>query len=272
MKPLPLIEPGAKSPCFALALIRTTSRSERGHDPRLDLDRRAARRVLVRVERERARGARRPMAAAEAFLEGAASRRIELAEFRDGYFPYQGDEIKSWIENLKTHCNPDIVFTHRRDDAHQDHREISRLTWNAFRDHLILEYEIPKWDGDLGRPNVYVAMSEDIFARKSKLLETCFRFAALQGLVRRRYVPRSRAAARNGVPGAGPLRRGLSSAQDSRRVNFAARAETLGQKLRGTGSGSTQHSREPSPKSPTRRRTRTADAKRSAVRSSAGVE
>ena len=123
-----------------------------------------------------AQGPRRQeaMAAAETILEGAASRRIELAEFRDGYFPYQGDEIKSWIENIKTLCNPDIVFTHRKDDAHQDHREISRLTWNAFRDHLVLEYEIPKWDGDLGQPNVYVAMSEEIFARKSKLLETCF--------------------------------------------------------------------------------------------------
>jgi LmbE family N-acetylglucosaminyl deacetylase len=123
-----------------------------------------------------AQGPRRQeaMAAAETILEGTASRRIELAEFRDGYFPYQGDEIKSWIENIKMFCNPDVVFTHRKEDAHQDHREISRLTWNAFRDHLVLEYEIPKWDGDLGQPNVYVAMTEEIFARKSKLLETCF--------------------------------------------------------------------------------------------------
>jgi LmbE family N-acetylglucosaminyl deacetylase len=114
------------------------------------------------------------MAAATSMLEGAASRRIELGGFRDGYFPYQGDAIKAWIEGLKQHVDPQIVFTHRQDDAHQDHREISRLTWNAFRDHLVLEYEIPKWDGDMGQPNVYVAISEATFARKTELLGACF--------------------------------------------------------------------------------------------------
>jgi len=114
------------------------------------------------------------MAAADAILEGAAARRIECAEFRDGYFPYQGAEIKEWIEDLKTRVNPDVVFTHRSDDAHQDHREVSRLTWNAFRDHLVLEYEIPKWDGDLGQPNFYVAMSEEIMERKLEILDVCF--------------------------------------------------------------------------------------------------
>lgn len=123
-----------------------------------------------------AHGPRRAEAttAATAILEGAASRRIELAEFRDGYFPYQGAEIKTWVEELKARVNPDVVFTHRRDDAHQDHREISRLTWNSFRDHLVLEYEIPKWDGDLGEANFYVAMSEEVVERKIKLLEACF--------------------------------------------------------------------------------------------------
>jgi LmbE family N-acetylglucosaminyl deacetylase len=113
------------------------------------------------------------IAGAKSVLKGAASR-IECAEFRDGYFPYRGAEIKEWIENLKTRCNPDIVFTHRGDDAHQDHREVSRLTWNTFRDHVVLEYEIPKWDGDLGQPNFYVAMTEKIIARKLAILETCF--------------------------------------------------------------------------------------------------
>ena len=114
------------------------------------------------------------MAGANAILEGAAARRIECAEFRDGYFPYQGAEVKEWIEDLKTRVNPDVVFTHRGDDAHQDHREVSSLTWNAFRDHLVLEYEIPKWDGDIGQPNFYIAMSEEIMARKLKILEACF--------------------------------------------------------------------------------------------------
>ena len=83
-------------------------------------------------------------ASAAAFLAGAASRRIELAQFKDGFFPYQGGEIKGWIEDLRGRVNPDVILTHRREDAHQDHREVCKLTWNAFRDHVILEYEIPK--------------------------------------------------------------------------------------------------------------------------------
>jgi hypothetical protein len=90
-------------------------------------------------------------ASAAAFLPGAASTRIEIAQFDDGLFPYQGDEIKAWLEDLRGDVDPDVVLTHRRSDAHQDHRELSKVTWNLFRDHLILEYEIPKWDGDLGR-------------------------------------------------------------------------------------------------------------------------
>ena len=123
-----------------------------------------------------ARGPRRAeaMAGANAILEGAASRHIECAEFRDGYFPYQGAEVKDWIEDLKGRVNPDVVFTHRGDDAHQDHREVSRLTWNAFRDHLVLEYEIPKWDGDLGQPNFYILMSEEVMERKLEILRSSF--------------------------------------------------------------------------------------------------
>jgi len=123
-----------------------------------------------------ARGSRHAeaIAGADAVLEGVAARRVECAEFRDGYFPYQGAEVKTWIEDLKTRVDPDIVFTHRGDDAHQDHREVSRLTWNAFRDHTVLEYEIPKWDGDLGQPNLYIAMSEAVMERKIALLAACF--------------------------------------------------------------------------------------------------
>jgi len=114
------------------------------------------------------------MAGADAILKGAVARQVETAEFRDGYFPYEGAEVKNWIEDLKSRVAPDIVFTHRGDDAHQDHREVSRLTWNAFRDHTVLEYEIPKWDGDLGQPNLYIAMSEEIMERKIALLQACF--------------------------------------------------------------------------------------------------
>ena len=98
-------------------------------------------------------------ASAADFLKDAAKTQIEVRSFRDGFFPEQGEAIKEWFEALKSRVNPDVIFTHRRDDAHQDHRQVCRLTWNTFRDHCILEYEIPKWDGDIGQPNVYVAVS-----------------------------------------------------------------------------------------------------------------
>lgn len=104
------------------------------------------------------------------FLHGAAKFSIDVMQFKDGFFPSQGDEIKKWFEGLKERAGPDLILTHRHDDAHQDHREVSRHTWNTFRDHLILEYEIPKWDGDLGRPNLYVPLSSEILERKARLL------------------------------------------------------------------------------------------------------
>lgn len=107
---------------------------------------------------------------AESFLSQAASRQIEIMAFRDGFFPEEGEAIKTWFEALKQRANPDLIFTHRRDDAHQDHRQVCRLTWNTFRDHCILEYEIPKWDGDMGQPNVYVPVSESAIQRKADLL------------------------------------------------------------------------------------------------------
>jgi len=113
-------------------------------------------------------------ASAAAFLPGAATTRIEIAQFDDGLFPYQGDEIKAWLENLRAEVDPDVVLTHRRKDAHQDHREISKIAWNLFRDHLILEYEIPKWDGDLGRPNLYMPLTASVLERKIELLQAHF--------------------------------------------------------------------------------------------------
>src|SRR5215212_1255097 len=113
---------------------------------------------------------REARSSAAEFLSGAASAKIEVMSFRDGFFPEQGEPIKSWFEALKMRFDPDLILTHRRDDAHQDHREVSRLTWNTFRDHFILEYEIPKWDGDIGQPNLYVPVSAAVLQRKIDLL------------------------------------------------------------------------------------------------------
>jgi LmbE family N-acetylglucosaminyl deacetylase len=119
-----------------------------------------------------ARGPREAEArsSAEEFLGGADHASIEVQGFRDGFFPAQSAEIKAWFEDLKGRIQPDVILTHSHVDAHQDHRQINVLTWNTFRDHLILEYEIPKWDGDLGRPNFYVPVSPAALARKTELL------------------------------------------------------------------------------------------------------
>src|ERR1700730_3973408 len=82
-----------------------------------------------------------------------------LKTFPDGFMPFSGAEVKTVFEDLKQAILPDLIFTHNRKDAHQDHRLLAELTWNTFRDHLILEYEIPKYDGDLGRPGVFVPLS-----------------------------------------------------------------------------------------------------------------
>lgn len=112
---------------------------------------------------------------AQAFCAGAHSVTIEFGGFRDSYFPCQAADIKAWLADIgKRTPTPDLIFTHRRDDAHQDHREVSMLTWNVFRDHLILEYEIPKWDGDLGQPNAYVSLARNVMDRKIKLLHEHF--------------------------------------------------------------------------------------------------
>jgi LmbE family N-acetylglucosaminyl deacetylase len=107
------------------------------------------------------------------FLRTAGAADVRLHEFRDGFFPHQGAAIKEVFEALKP-VAPDIVFTHHGADRHQDHRVVCELTWNTFRDHLILEYEIPKYDGDLTTPNVFVPLAPRHRRRKVALLRDSF--------------------------------------------------------------------------------------------------
>ena len=112
---------------------------------------------------------------ADKFLAGAAQKDIEIGKFRDGFFPYDGGKIKEFFEELKRRFKPDLIFTHYRHDLHQDHRLIHELTWNTFRDHLVLEYEIPKYDGDIGSPNVFVQLDEELCRKKIAYIIESFR-------------------------------------------------------------------------------------------------
>ena len=108
------------------------------------------------------------------FLEGVAEKRIEVMGFRDGYFPFQGAEIKDHFEALKRDFDPSLVLTHMQGDAHQDHRLLAELTYNTFRNHLVLEYEIPKYDGDLGNPSFFVPLTRAQVRRKVDLISRHF--------------------------------------------------------------------------------------------------
>ena len=99
---------------------------------------------------------------------------LVLKQFRDGFLPYSGSEVKEYFEEMKGQVKPDLIFTHWGGDAHQDHRMISELTWNTFRNHLILEYEIPKYDGDMGRPNVFIPLRLATYERKLDYLFEAF--------------------------------------------------------------------------------------------------
>jgi LmbE family N-acetylglucosaminyl deacetylase len=111
--------------------------------------------------------------AAALFAGTTATRGPLLKAFEDGFMPFVGAEVKATFEELKA-ISPDIIFTHNWKDAHQDHRLIEELTWNTFRDHLILEYEIPKYDGDLGRPNLFVPLESEVCEKKVRYIMDAF--------------------------------------------------------------------------------------------------
>ena len=108
------------------------------------------------------------------FAGGASLKGPTLKSFQDGFMPFLGSEIKSTFEELKA-ISPDLIFTHYGKDAHQDHRLISELTWNTFRDHWILEYEIPKYDGDLGQPNIFIPLEAGLFQKKVRYIMDTFK-------------------------------------------------------------------------------------------------
>ena len=114
-------------------------------------------------------------ASADEFLRSARSKQVIIGSFRESYFPSEWPAIKEWFEDINAKFKPDLILTHYRDDRHQDHRVLSDLAWNTFRNHLILEYEILKYDGDLGRPNVFVPLSKEIGAQKIALLMKHFK-------------------------------------------------------------------------------------------------
>lgn len=113
-------------------------------------------------------------ASAEMFLEGIENVEIVIHEYRDGFLPFNASDVKESFEAIKHDFNPDVVFTHYRTDRHQDHRLVSDLTWNTWRNHQILEYEIPKYDGDLGIPNFYVPLEQKYIDKRNKILMEAF--------------------------------------------------------------------------------------------------
>jgi LmbE family N-acetylglucosaminyl deacetylase len=111
---------------------------------------------------------------AHAFLGNAAVNKVVVDSFRGGFLRYSGAEVKERFEQIKGEFSPDLIFTHYRDDLHQDHRLVSELTWNTFRDHVILEYEIPKYDGDFGAPNFFVPLDESTCRQKIDIILGAF--------------------------------------------------------------------------------------------------
>lgn len=112
--------------------------------------------------------------AASLFVGPTPLRGLLLKSFPDGFMPFVGAELKAVLEELKKTVSPDLIFTHYHKDAHQDHRQVAELTWNTFRDHLILEYEIPKYDGDMGQPNTFVPLEPETYQKKVRYIMDAF--------------------------------------------------------------------------------------------------
>jgi LmbE family N-acetylglucosaminyl deacetylase len=127
--------------------------------------------VVFSANPEREREGR---ASAAAFLAGAGDSDVRIERFRDGYLPSQAGEVKDFFESIKRDLRPDLILTHHRQDRHQDHRLIAELTWNTYRDHLIAEYEIAKYEGDLGRPSLFVPLSPETVRTKIDILLRSF--------------------------------------------------------------------------------------------------
>jgi LmbE family N-acetylglucosaminyl deacetylase len=138
--------------------------------------------VVFSASGERAQEAK---ASAAAFLGAASPHEVSVHGFRDGFFPSEFERLKETFEAIKAHFHPTLIFTHHHADRHQDHRTLAELTWNTFRDHLVVEYEIPKYDPDLGNPNLFVPLTPAVAARKVELLVA--HFTSQQG--RRWFVP-----------------------------------------------------------------------------------
>jgi LmbE family N-acetylglucosaminyl deacetylase len=129
--------------------------------------------VWVVLSADEVRG-REAEASARQFLREARESQVVIKSFRDTFFPFVGEAIKEYFHELSQSVAPDVVFTHRLDDRHQDHRLTSELTWCAFRDHLVLEYDVPKYEGDLGRPNFFVTLDESTCRQKADTLFETF--------------------------------------------------------------------------------------------------
>ena len=134
----------------------------------------------------RAEEARR---SAQSYLQKATEHQFEIKSFRDSFFPYNGGEIKDYFHSLGQRFSPDLMFTHRRDDLHQDHRLVADLTWNTFRNHLILEYEIPKYDGDLGPPQRVCHARRADLRTKSRWIAPVFSLSTRKAVVHARHIP-----------------------------------------------------------------------------------
>jgi LmbE family N-acetylglucosaminyl deacetylase len=113
-------------------------------------------------------------ASAADVMSSTSNSQLHLGSFRDGYLPYAGAAVKEFLHEIGTGFAPDVVMTHQRDDLHQDHRLLGELAWQVFRDQLILEYEVAKYDGDLGQPNFFVPLDRSVCDRKLELLRRHF--------------------------------------------------------------------------------------------------